>query len=140
MTKKEDTITVLDKLLSDIDAEVLLAGALGAVAASGGITPPLTRILMVFSEGVNVDLGAANAAASTWYDVAKWGSPLAFILGPDVTFGEKKDPETVIKMRALMASGALEAMMMMSLAKNPGAIEAIGNAVAKAGGAAAALL
>lgn len=138
---KETKADILDKLLSDIDAEVLLAGALGAVAASGGITPPLTRILMVFSEGVNVDLGAANAAASTWYDVAKWGSPLAFILGPDVTFGsDKKDNETVIKMRALMASGALEAMMMMSLAKNPGAIEAIGNAVAKAGGAAAALL
>lgn len=117
---------IADKLLAQIDAEVLLAGALGAVATAGGITPPLTRLLMAV--GGNVDLGSdiANKAAQTWYDVAQWGSPILFALG--MTFGESggsQDKNVKATTQAVIAAGAMEAMMMMAFMKNPNAMSAL---------------
>lgn len=140
---KADVVDSIDKLVQQIDPEVILAGMLGAIAAGGGITPPLTRILMSLGgspgTSANADLVSAfgAAAASTWYDVAKWGSPLAFTIGlvspsysPDYVDGKKvtvEERKAQVYQRALMASGALEAMMMMSAMKNPAIIKAIGD-------------
>jgi hypothetical protein len=87
--------------------------------------------------------------ANTWYDVAKWGSPLLFVMGIVANSGTggsavtEAESKIQITTRALMASGALEAMMMMSLMKNPATITAIGTiagSAAKGIGGAAALL
>jgi len=119
---------IADKLLAEIDPEVLLAGALGAVATAGGITPPLTRLLMAV--GGNVDLGSdiANKAGQAWYDVAQFGSPILFAMG--LTFGDNK-PDSTQKAaaQAVVAAGAMEAMMMMSLMKNPAAMQAIASLI-----------
>jgi len=122
---------VADKLLAEIDPEVLLAGALGAVATAGGITPPLTRMLMAV--GGNVDLGSdiANKAGQAWYDVAQFGSPVLFALG--MSFGDSKpDSAQKASAQAVVAAGAMEGMMMMALMKNPNAIQAITSLATKA--------
>ena len=129
-SKAVEAADIADKLLAQIDAEVLLAGALGAVATAGGITPPLTRLLM--SIGGNVDLGSdiTNKAAQTWYDVAQWGSPILFALG--VSFGESggsQDKSVKATTQAVVAAGAMEAMMMMAFMKNPNAMSALASLV-----------
>ena len=45
-SKAVEAATAIDKVFEQVDVEVLLAGALGAVAARGGIVPPFTRMLM----------------------------------------------------------------------------------------------
>jgi len=127
-SKAMERAEIADKLLAQIDPEVLLAGALGAVATAGGITPPLTRMLMAV--GGNTDLGSdiANKAAQTWYDVAQWGSPVLFALG--LTFGENApDAEKRASTQAIVAAGAMEAMMMMAFMKNPSAMESLSKLV-----------
>ena len=122
----QSRVETLDKLLAQIDPEIVLAGALGAVATAGGITPPLTRLLMAV--GGNVDLGSdiANKAGQTWYDVAQWGSPILFALG--LSFGESggsQDKSVKATTQAVVAAGAMEAMMMMAFMKNPNAMQAL---------------
>ena len=120
----ESASDVADKLLAQIDPEIVLAGALGAVATAGGITPPLTRLLMAV--GGNVDLGSdiANKAGQTWYDVAQWGSPILFALG--MSFGDNSpDKQVKASTQAVVAAGAMEAMMMMAFMKNPNAMQAL---------------
>ena len=126
----ESAVSMADKLLAEVDPEVLLCGALGAVATAGGITPPLTRLLMAV--GGNVDLGSdiANKAGQTFYDVAQWGSPVLFALG--LTFGESggsQDKSVKATTQAVVAAGAMEAMMMMALMKNPNAMQAIASLI-----------
>jgi hypothetical protein len=136
-SKAEVAVNMMDKLMSQVDPEVLLAGVLGAVATAGGITPPLTRMLQAFSLGNSVDLGSdiTNAAGNTWYDVAKWGSPLLYALG--LTFGssEVATAEDVKKQtvtRGLVAAGAMEGMMMMAFMKNPGSMQFLSGIVGTA--------
>lgn len=126
----ESAVSMADKLLAQIDPEIVLAGALGAVATAGGITPPLTRVLMAV--GGNTDLGSdiANKAAQTWYDVAQWGSPILFALG--MTFGDSggsQDKSVKATTQAVVAAGAMEAMMMMAFMKNPNAMSALASLV-----------
>lgn len=186
-TKTETHADALDKLLKEIDPEVILAGSLGALAAYGGVTPPLTRILATFDDimgdltksGVHLPsvtpvsgdeaTKGANDAINSFFNILKlaspaswvtgvpdpvqavtdvWtiGSPLLWVLNPFGSAwgvggsgggggGTEKDRATQIQMRGLMASGALEAMMMMTLMKNPGTIVAIGEAVKGIAGA-----
>ena len=126
----QSRVETLDKLLAQIDPEIVLAGALGAVATAGGITPPLTRMLMAV--GGNTDLGSdiANKAATAWYDVAQFGSPILFALG--MTFGESggsQDKAARASQQAVVAAGAMEAMMMMAFMKNPNAMSALASLV-----------
>jgi hypothetical protein len=122
VSKAQDAVNMADKLLAQVDPEVLLCGALGAVATAGGITPPLTRLLM--SIGGNVDLGSdiANKAGTAWYDVAQFGSPILFALG--LSFGDNAStPAAKASQQAVIAAGAMEAMMVMAFMKNPAAME-----------------
>jgi len=129
VSKAMERAEIADKLLAQIDPEVLLCGALGAVATAGGIVPPLTRLLM--SVGGNTDLGSdiANKAATAWYDVAQFGSPVLFALG--LTFGEDSAPAAQAKAstQAVIAAGAMEGMMMMAFMKNPAAMESLSKLV-----------
>jgi len=123
-TKAQTRVEMLDRLLDEVDPEVLLAGSLGAIAAAGGITPPLTRMLMAISdtggsslvEDYKTLLVAGTGIGPIWAVASHLFSEQ----------GNTTAPPTNV---AIAASGALEAMLMMTLVKNPATIEAIGNAV-----------
>jgi len=127
----ETPVEAIDKLVSDLDAEVLLAGGLGAIAASRGIVPPFTRMLSAFNANLNTDdikSIALTSAVSPWGGIGSvWASLAAGLAG-------RREDGTVVSpdVYALAASGALEAMLMMSLVKNPGFLEIIGKLVDKA--------
>lgn len=127
----ETKVDIMDRIFKDLDAEVLLAGALGGVATLGGITPPLTRMLMSLG-GQNDDLKALWAVLSigTFVPAQIYG----LIFG---TSERPADPHAA----ALAASGALEAMLMMEFVKNPqlvrealGMVKDLGSATIRAGG------
>jgi len=133
MEVKETKADIVDKLVGELEGDVLLAGALGAVAAAGGIVPPFTSLLSAIPNG-------STAAFDAWKAVAIAGSPVLTIAE---WFGWLQTGDTSgkpIAQYAIAASGALEAMMMMTLMKNPATIEAIGNAVSGVGKTAGALL
>ena len=62
---QERWVEVADRLIQDIDPEVILAGLLGGTAAATGITPPLTRMLMIFNENLNGDHQALLTSSHT---------------------------------------------------------------------------
>jgi len=125
-TKAQTRVEMLDRLLDEVDPEVLLAGSLGAIAAAGGITPPLTRMLMAI--GTN---GSGLADDYKTLLIAGTGIGPIWAVASHLFLeqGNTTAPPTNV---AIAASGALEAMLMMTLVKNPATIEAIGNAVGKA--------
>jgi len=127
----ETPVEAIDKLVSDLDAEVLLAGGLGAIAASRGIVPPFTRLLLALNSGLNIDdfLGKAlSMGVSPWSGIGGVWASLAAGISGQWEDGTKVSPDVY----ALAASGALEAMMMMSLVKNPGFLELVGKLIDKA--------
>jgi hypothetical protein len=111
-------LTVLGK----VSPQVVLAGMLGATAAYGGLTPPFTRLLQIMN--TKIDLGA---------DLKKAGQNIIDsgqdVVDPFHIFHKKRvdtpaPPKTAeekksdIAKYSLAASGALEAMMMMTLVEN----------------------
>ena len=115
---------VLDRLFEQVSPEVLLAGMLGGLAAAGGITPPLTRMLVAISgdDGPSKDIKDhfAKVSKSAYWSVAQLGSPAAFIgsflMGSS---GEGSNARIVpIEQYALVASGIMEGMMVMSFMQN----------------------
>lgn len=128
---KETKADALDKVFDQIDPEVVLAGALGAVASMGGIIPPFTRLLMMFggASGNQQDLSSDLKQASTNLGVgalfnpimapaALWTGIASLVVGAN----EQTDPEkqkAAIAQAALAASGAMEGMLMMSIMKHP---------------------
>lgn len=124
-------VVLADKLLADIDAEVLLAGVLGGIATAGGIMPPLTRILIA--------LGGSAAAESTVKDLTDIWALGPFFAGPlwiqQMLTGAAIPSSTTTaneaQQYAIVASGALEAMITMSFAKNPKSMEMISSAIGK---------
>jgi len=122
-TKAQARVEMLDRLLDEVDPEVLLAGTLGAIAAAGGITPPLTRMLMAI--GTN---GSGLAEDYKTLLIAGTGIGPIWAVASHL-FSQDGSTEKPPSNTAIAASGALEAMLMMTLVKNPATIEAIGNAV-----------
>jgi hypothetical protein len=117
---------VLDRVVLGIEPDVLMAGMLGAAAAMGGITPPLTLLLSAFNDQV-------NSSTSTWHLISTpgWQLITEWIGGqPSSTSG--MDPTDRAKMLGQAASGALEAMLMMTLMKNPAALKAFSDGLASA--------
>lgn len=157
---KQTKADAIDKIFDQVDPEVILAGALGGVAAYAGVVPPLTMILKTFGGMFNFDLKLPTSEELTKgildnpilalsgvflpvfeYDlVDKYLDPFGLL--PDLR-GPAKAPITktasqeekekraadIVKM-GTMASAALEAMIVMTLVKNPATITAIGDAVA----------
>jgi len=148
--KLRERVELWDKIFDNIDAETLLAAALGAVMVSGGIDPPLTHILKAWQtndaqgpveQGIDsawwdvVKLGSplamlfggGTSVGSAWTSTAYLGSPLLFALG--LTDGSAAQNESSIKARGAMASGAAEMMLLAMLMKNPQAQENILRAI-----------
>lgn len=116
---KDSKAQVIDALLKEIDPEVLLAGVLGGTATLGGITPPMTRFLSVMGGG---DLGKDYEALWAVLSPATWSNVKVFeMLFGSPGDGTQGDPKTW----ALAASGALEAMIMMTLVKNPDLLKTV---------------
>jgi len=138
--KRYEAADIADKLMAEIDPEVLLAGMLGAIATYGGITPPLTRILEALSDKTvgsdivdiitfNPYVAAYGAISGTgwvsWVDLLTGGKP------PD----DPTEAEKQRKRYALMAAGAMEGMMMMTLVKNEKMMGMIADLAGKLGSA-----
>ena len=128
--KAADAADAWDKVFAQVDPEVLLAGTLGAIAAKGGITPPFTSLLMSLSG----DEGIAEKLKDSWMKVAELGSvgwmagdltlrqlsPLIDLLtGNHDSGATDEEKKKAVAGYAVMASGAFEAMLMMTFAKNP---------------------
>ena len=126
---------MLDKLFSQVSPEVLLAGMLGGLATMGGITPPLTRMLVALSgdDGPSADLRShfEKVAGSAWWNVVQLGSPASFI--GTFLMGSGTENGTVnkvpIEQYALVASGIMEGMLMMAFMQNPEAQKVVLSAV-----------
>lgn len=122
---QEPLMAVIERL----DPEVILVGLLGGIAAGGGIVPPFTRMLSAFG-GMSsdvTDLYNRMGPSALALGVSPPAALLALLTNKNED-GSSGPPERY----ALMASGALEAMVMMSLVKNPGFLEAMGNLAGKA--------
>lgn len=143
----------IDKIFSQVDAEVLLAGALGGIASAYGMYGPFTRLMMGISasSGMTQDVlssitkdadskrglldAATFLAAGPMFSVPGVLAGIFFQsekkvidLGNGQTAtvdktAEEKNAENAA--RAMIASGALEGMMMMAFMKNPGSMTLI---------------
>lgn len=131
--KAQMALEGFDRLFADIDPAVMAAGALGAIAASGGIVPPFTRLLMAFNTNISTQdvtslivqagMGPIGGVASVWSGLA------AFFVGQN----DDGTPVSPAKY-ALAASGAMEGMLMMSLVNNPGTMDLLGKIIEKVPG------
>jgi len=150
-------------------ARLILAGALGGVASAYGMIGPFTRLMMAISasSGATQDvldtITKDHDAQKALLDAATFVSlnPITFGI-PTILMGlffqsekkviemkdgtkaevektsEEKNAENA--RRAMIASGALEAMMMMAFMKNPGSMQMIGELIGSAKSGAGALL
>jgi len=128
--KKEKITEILDRFLSETDPMVPVVGILGAVATYGGITPPLTRLLSIFTTGglggdIAKDLTSAQGRVAAMGGLGTFGIwEAGRMLSGEVT---THDPEKW----ALAAAGALEAMLMWYVMHNPQVLTSIIEAPAK---------
>ena len=135
--EKASASEVIDRIFAEVDPEVLLAGLLGGIAATGGITPPIARLMNSTSD--------LESAASKFKDIVTSGLGFGdqaylfwpWLLGVD-SDGNKS--EAAVSMRAMAAEGVLEGMALMALAKNPAAMQALASVLANSSSGASALL
>jgi hypothetical protein len=136
-SKAVDASETLDKLIAGVDPVVLMAGLLGATAAVGGVTPPFTRLLTAINQDVSTDditkLLAVTGPGYIYYTSKSIASWLG--IGGEAT---SEDKTAAVSRYALAASGAFEAMLMMTLVRNPATISAIGSAIGGVTGSVAA--
>lgn len=110
---------VADKLMAEIDPEVMMAGMLGAVATAGGITPPLTRLLDVLTDkDITDDIAKALEALTRLGAFGLGPAGLMAIFNPPSADASAQEKEDYARRVGLMAAGAMEGMMMMTLMKN----------------------
>lgn len=166
--KTESKADVLDKLFAQVDAEVLLAGALGGVASAYGMYGPFTRLMMAISSSSGAtkevldtitkdhETQKALLDAGTLLAVGPFFSIPTLLAGIffqsekkviDLGNGQKEEVNKTEEEKkadnarnALIASGALEGMMMMAFMKNPGSMQLISDLVAAGKSGAGALL
>ena len=132
--QKEKITEILDRFLGETDPMIPIAGILGATAALGGITPPFTRLLMIFTQkgggkGIDFDITTILGAMGGIQGMATYAP---WTIGK-MLFGGDGDgtPSASPEIWALAASGALEAMMMYNVMKNPEVLKAVIEAPAK---------
>jgi len=121
----EKIVEMVDRLVAQVDPEVILAGLLGGIAVQGGLKPPFTRMLEMMSGSSSGDYSAALKAALPWLPISPVGG---FFIGlSELLSGDDGDNKTAaVSARALVASGIMEGMIMMAAMKNPGTMEALG--------------
>lgn len=116
--KPIETLDVVDKIFKDIDFEVLLGGMAGAIAARGGVVPPLTLLLKTINSSIS-SMAEGNISV-----LSLTGPGLLYTMGSEIADlfngeGSKEKTADEIKLSAVMASGFLEGMIMMEFVKNP---------------------
>lgn len=129
---KVDTNAIMAKILSDVDARTLLAAMLGATAAAGGITPPLTMLLKAINNNLDAT-SAADVVKMLPVPVVSIPAQLWDIFMPQSTDTSSKSERT--QMLGVMASGAMEGMIMMELVKNKELMRQVTDVVGKLGAA-----
>jgi len=82
-SEAEKAAEILDRFTNEIDVNMLLCGALGGLAAYGGIIPPFTRILMLMSGATQIPDQLSNLIKSD-YDKA---AVVVSALGPGALLG-----------------------------------------------------
>jgi len=127
-SKAEARVETIEKLLDRMDPLTVTAMLLGGTAAYCGIVPPLTQLLRAFSD--NTELGNIL----TEKGIAQGGEgagPIKWVL--DYITGSAGDDSSATPNKylqyGLFASGALEAMIMITLVKNPATVTALGEAI-----------
>lgn len=129
---KVDTNAIMSKILNDVDARTLLAAMLGATAAAGGITPPLTMLLKAINSNLDAT-SAADVVKMLPVPVVSIPAQLWDIFMPQSTDDSSKKERT--QMLGVMASGAMEGMIMMELVKNKELMKQVTDVVGKLGAA-----
>lgn len=113
VTKKPELAEVI---LDKVDPNMILVGALGATATLGGITPPLTKLLMAFGgDGLDADIQKIVGLIEISNPVTLMPGILNLVFGGSSDNTQTTDPRKF----GLAASGALEAMLMYTLFQNP---------------------
>lgn len=147
MVRKTDTAEkaaeILDRFTNEIDVNMLLCGALGGLAAYGGIVPPFTRLLMMTSAASGgMDLGGllkndyekAAVIVSAMTPGALLGGFAGTLIGVFIKrqledSGMSSDAAEIkaaeITQTATFASGALEGMLMYKAMSQPGVIQSV---------------
>jgi len=143
---------IWDRIFAEISPEVLLAGALGAIATKGGLTPPLTRMMQAISSGEATEIAKdyaglvlKTASPGYWisksvYDQASWMYAVVTGKHSDGTNITDAEKEASVTINALMAGGAVEYMIYMNLSKNPEFQKRAFDMMTGAGSGAAAIL
>lgn len=137
MAKSQITADAIDKVFAEVDPMAAVCGLLGGIAASNGIVPPLTRLLMMFggafgsSDGLKGDLQTAsqNAAIGAAFNpIAVSPAIWTYIGSLFAGQSEAKDQTTKDALSAkmgLFASGALEGILMYELMQHPELLQTI---------------
>jgi hypothetical protein len=115
----------VDAIIAGVPNDVMLAGLLGATAALGGVTPPLTLLLSTFNKEL-------TSSSSTWHMISTPGWKLIMEALSGTPNAHGMDPDVYAKALGMAASGAMEGMLMMTLMKNPAFIAALGNVTTEA--------
>ena len=137
ISKAQEASKIIDRLSTEVDANLLIVGTLGGIAAAGGIVPPFTRLLMTVGGAMNVpDIGIdyAQLSAAALSPMALTGGGAAVIFGSALKnyFMQQGDDDAkaeakakTIGSTALFASGALEAMLMYKAFSSPDIMKAV---------------
>ena len=131
--KKIDTAATLQTILEKIDPIAIVAMGLGATAAGNGVVPPLTQLLASFSGGFRSFTDWSGKAPDALFKMAQTATPFGSLGLLEWLFGLIGEQQQAINeltpteqqilderfRRGLMASGALEALLMYKLLSNP---------------------
>jgi len=139
----EMAASILDRFVNELDANMLICGLLGGMAAYGGILPPFTRLLMMTSQASG-GISGGNLIKSDWDKAyiaigslgpgALTGGAFASIFGvllknqyvsSGMTPQDAKIKAAEITQNAAFCSGALESMLMYKAMSQPGLLEAV---------------
>ena len=127
VSKAQERADLVERIFSRVDPEVVAAGVLGAIAVTGGVTPPLTRMLQTFNEKGGDDylnIFSISPPVMIYLKARDAGGILQ-----DVLFGSGNDTtlpaEDAVKLRGLMAAAMMEGMMMMTFMKNKEAMQSV---------------
>jgi len=126
----ETRVDIADRLLAQVDAEVLLAGVLGATAALGGLTPPFTRMLQAVNEETTSQdykdaILSVTGPGFVYVQSRKVSDWIAGLVTGNQSDNASVSPADKTKIWGLAASGALEGMILMSFVKNKDALSAV---------------
>jgi len=121
MENAKTVVNLTDKLFKEVDATVFLAGVMGATAAAAGLTPPLTKLLMVLNDTVDNTDWAKVAAMLTGPGLMIYGWEALFngFFPNNAPVDETaEDKKKRVALLGCMAAGFMEGMIMMELVKN----------------------